>query len=570
VSRTEAAAKPEAANLEIELQQMRELLESQAKQLETQNTLLKAQQQRVEALEEQLKTVSGPTENVAATIGTPPAASNSGSLGSSPVNATAAVSNTPAQEQKAAEPASLTFKGITLTPGGFMAAETVWRAKALGSDINTPFNSIPVPGSSQSQLSEFFGSGRQSRISMLAEGKLASVKIGGYYETDFLSSGVTSNNNQSNSYTLRQRQFFAQAALDSGWTFTGGQMWSLVTETKKGLDNRTEATPMTIDAAYNVGFSWARQYGFRVTRNFGNKFWLGFSAENPQTTNLGVHGTLTATTLLGSAGTTGGLYDNQSNYAFNSAPDLIFKAALEPGWGHYEIFGVVSRFRNRIFPCGAIAATATCSANGSTGPSAAGAFNDAREGGGVGANLRIPLFAKRADFGIHVLGGSGIGRYGSAGLSEVTLRPDATEALIRSYQALGTLELHPTSKLDIYMNVGGEYAARTWYATGATTAVGYGSPLFNNSGCYTEPPAGSGGFTPGTVANCTADTRNIIEGTFGFWHRIYSGPKGRIQWGPQISYLVRNTWSGTAAANGVNAPHMDEPMFLTSFRYYLP
>ena len=72
----------------------------------------------------------------------------------------------------------------------------------------------------------------------------------GYVETDFLSAGVTSNNNQSNSYTLRQRQVWGQAALNNGWSFTGGQMWSLVTETKMGEDNRTEALPMTIDPQY--------------------------------------------------------------------------------------------------------------------------------------------------------------------------------------------------------------------------------------------------------------------------------------------------------------------------------
>ena len=62
-------------------------------------------------------------------------------------------------------PLALRFKGITLTPGGFLAAETVWRQRGLASDVNTPFNSIPLPGSSQSSLSEFFGSGRQSRVS---------------------------------------------------------------------------------------------------------------------------------------------------------------------------------------------------------------------------------------------------------------------------------------------------------------------------------------------------------------------------------------------------------------------
>ena len=70
-------------------------------------------------------------------------------------------------------PIALHYKGITITPGGFAAAEFVRRSRALGSDINTPFNSLTMPGASQSAISEFFGSGRQSRISALAEGKLS-------------------------------------------------------------------------------------------------------------------------------------------------------------------------------------------------------------------------------------------------------------------------------------------------------------------------------------------------------------------------------------------------------------
>src|SRR5208337_1272927 len=40
-------------------------------------------------------------------------------------------------------PSTIHYKGIAITPGGFLAAETVWRSHATGSDINTPFNSIP-------------------------------------------------------------------------------------------------------------------------------------------------------------------------------------------------------------------------------------------------------------------------------------------------------------------------------------------------------------------------------------------------------------------------------------------
>ena len=98
-------------------------------------------------------------------------------------------------------PTALHYKGINITPGGFLAAEFVRRSRALASDINTPFNSITMPGASQSNISEFFGSGRQSRVSMLAEGKVGNAKMSGYVEADFLSAAVTSNNNQSNSYS---------------------------------------------------------------------------------------------------------------------------------------------------------------------------------------------------------------------------------------------------------------------------------------------------------------------------------------------------------------------------------
>jgi hypothetical protein len=543
---------------------------------------LKAQQEKMQVLEEKLN---------ATEVSAPAASSSSSSTIASPVSipagattsvTTVAISTPPASNSNAnaaasqdnmAEPAAIHVKGITITPGGFMAAETVWRGKALGSDINTPFNSLPVPGSSQSDLSEFFGSGRQSRISALIEGKLSNVKIGGYYEMDFLSAGVTSNNNQSNSYTARQRQFWAQAAFDNGWKITGGQMWSLVSETKNGMDNRTEATPMTIDPAYTVGFSWARQYGFRVVKSFGDNFFLAASVENPQTT-LTSHGNL-ANGLLGVAGTTGGVYDNQSNYSFNAAPDFVFKAVVQPSWGHFEVFGVASRFRDRIYPCGGLSTTQLCSVTGVDGASAAGASNDAAGGGGAGFNGRVSVLEKHVDLGFHFFAGNGVGRYGAAGLPDATFRPDGTIALLKNYQSLATIEIH-YPKFDLYLNGGGEYASRAAYTfipVGGTTAtaVGYGSPLFNNSGCYTEPPPGAtNGFTPGSVGGCTADTRAIFEGTAGFWYRFYKGPKGTIQWGPQFSYIVRNTWAGTAASNGVTAPSIDEPMFLTSFRYYLP
>ncbi|MFZ0581206.1 MAG: hypothetical protein WAN72_14520 [Candidatus Acidiferrales bacterium] len=618
-SNTAAPAKAATSGLENELQQLRELIEAQSRQIALQNEQMKEQQERIEAMDLEVKAAEAAHDTSYQPAPDSRVPNSNGTAGPNGKPKSVTFGTSDGQAASTENPVAIHIKGITLTPGGFFAAETVWRGKALSADINTPFNSVPLPGTSASNISEFNASGRQSRISMLAEGKLDTVKIGGYYEADFLSAGTTSNDNQSNSYTFRQRQFWAQAKFDSGFTVTGGQMWSLVTETNQGLDNRTEATPLTIDPQYNVGFSWARQYAVRFTQSlFDKKLFLGFAVEEPQTL-FTVHGNPTGTStsgattvlvptsatcpvgpctatvggttttftnfLLGQAGTSGGLYSPLANYSYNPAPDLIFKAALEPGFGHYEIFGIVSQFRDRIFPCAIATVASPCLVNGTTTPSAVGSFNNSRTGGGFGANARWSFFEKKVDLGVHFLGGNGVGRYGTSTLADATIRPDGTIALLHNYMGLGTLQLHPTPKLDIYMNVGGEYVSRASYTTLAGKAEGYGNPLFVNSGCWTETaptttvPAGTNagpGYIPGGLSNCTGDTRNIFEGTLGFWYRFYKGPKGTIQYGMQYSYVQRNTWRGVGNASSTNGfgvsgqPAVSEPMWFTSFRYYIP
>jgi hypothetical protein len=543
---------------------------------------LAAQQQQIEALKQEMQRRDEETRQAAAAQASQAAskadaaasqaaaAQQSASavqtdLADIKANATnTALSLQDTQKRIAEPPTAIHYKGVTLTPGGFLAAETVFRQKATGGDIPTPFTGIPFAGANQAKVSEFFGSGRQSRITLLGEGKLGNAKIGGYYEADFLAAGTTSNNNQSNSYVLRQRQVWAQAAI-SGWTFTGGQMWTLATETSKGLDNRAEALPMTIDVNYTVGFSYLRGYGFRVAKNFNNKFWLGFAVENPQTT-FAAHNNA-SNFAFGSAGTGGGLYNATANYSFNAAPDFIAKAAFEPGFGHYEIFGIFSRFRDRVFPCVDVNATNPCPLDNTIiTPSPIGAHNASVTGTGVGANIRFSV-KKKVDFGLHFLGGDGMGRYGAASLPDATVNPDGTLALLKSYQGLGTFQLHPVSKLDIYFNGGAEHVGRHFLTDPVTNkVVGYGAPSYNNSGCATEPvPGGGNGFTPGSLSNCNGDVRDVIEFSTGFWYRIYNGPKGRLQFGPQYSYLVKNIWSGTGGG-----PQATENMFFTSFRYYLP
>jgi len=551
-----APTTPAAPSMENQIQQLRDLVEAQSRQIQAQNEQLRDQQRKMYQMEDQLRAVNTTMEN--------------NGLGVNPAASAGALSYN--DEKKPDEPIAIKYKGVTLTPGGFFAAETVWRQHGLTNDVNTDFKAIPMPGQTQSRIGEFNFSGRQSRISMKGEGKLADIKLTGYYEGDFLSAGITSNNNQSNSYTFRQRQFWGQAAWDNGLKITGGQMWSLVTETKHGLDNLTEATPLTIDAQYTVGFSWARQYGFRVVKGWGDKFWLGMSIEGAQTTLGGK--IQNDTTLIAAPGDSGGLFNPTANYSYNTSPDIIIKGAWEPGFGHYEVFGIISSFKARLYPCAAANALNPCVVDGSVAASSIGASNDTTWSGGFGANARWSLFSKHLDFGLHFIGGDGVGRYGTTTLSDVTVRPDGSLVPLRSYHALGTLELHPNSKLDIYGYGGIEYDGRATYIAVRQTAlgvftnlpVGYGSPLLSNAGCSAPEPIPGNQNTPGALGSCQQDNRSIVEGTLGFWYRFYTGPKGRMQAGMQYSYATRNVW-GDALGNN---PHGVENMFFTSLRYYLP
>ena len=451
---------------------------------------------------------------------------------------------------------------------------------------------------------------------------------------------------------FRQRQLWARADFANGFAFSAGQMWSLATENRKGIANRGEWFPLMIDPQYVVGYNWQRAYSARIAKSFGDKFTVAASIEGPQTTvggrgfstfssfNAGTGATTTNQNFFEFApGAGGGLYNafDGTGYSVNKTPDFLFKAALDPGWGHYEVYAIVSTFRNRVYPCAVVGTTAnnipnpvpgtetvlSCAASASLSPSVAGAFNDSRTGGGAGFHIHAPVFSKKLDVGVSGAYGDGTGRFASAQLADATFRPDGTASLIHAGSWLGSLEWHVTPKFDIYGYVGGEYAARAAYTgyqsvkvaitpaipgcgNGAvvpgqpacgggappgtiqypvpaqtTTTIstsgigGYGSPFANNGGCSTESlPAGTS--APGAGGTCAGDIRYIGEGTLGFWHKLYQGEKGRVQWGIQYSYFYKNGWSGNNSNPSVTpqpaavSPHAVDNMVWTAFRFYLP
>ena len=442
---------------------------------------------------------------------------------------------------------ALHYKGITLSPIGFVAAEGVFRSHLLQADIGSSYGAIPFDGTSQANLSELRFTGRQSRIGFLADGNAGGNRLTGYWEADFLGVGTASNSNESNSYVLRIRQFFGQVTTAGKMSFDGGQMWSLLTPNKTGVLPRSEAVPLTIEAQYAVGFNWARQPSFRISQQTGLVSYAA-ALEGPQTTFSARNAP--ANILIGTTG--GSLLNSLQNYSADLGPDLVAKVAWDPkGYGHWEVKAVGRVFRDRfVDPTGA----------------AGGTTNNTSFAGGVGFGVYYPVISGGrdvVDLGLSGLFGKGIGRYGTTQLPDATVSDDNSLTGIKAAQSLLTIEAHPSTQLDVYAYGGVEYADRTAFLNSTGKGVGYGSPLNNNSGCEIEAIP-TGPYAP-AAGTCNADTRNFYQGNLGFWYRFYRGAAGTVQYGMQASYTKRNTWAGVGGE-----PAGNDFMLFSSFRYVLP
>lgn len=639
--KTTKKAAPKPAVSAEELRQIRDSLQMQQQQIQQLQQQVQSRDQQIQQLQQRLDqsqaaTSQAQTQAQSAMDSTSRLQTDVSDLKANATNAALSLQETQKNIKEASEhPTTIHFRGISITPGGFIEAATVNRSRAESADINSDFKGIPFNGNSLSKLSEFNFTARQSRLSLLAEGKAGDIKYSGYYEMDFLGTGVTSNNRQSNSYVYRQRQLFGRVDLPAGWAITAGQQWSLSTENVTGIVNRNERFPLQIDPQYVVGFTWQRAYALRLVKSW-DKIAAGFSIEGPQTT-IGGRGfsTFTNTPVTGAAtvnqnfffnapGDGAGLYNfvDTTGYTVNKLPDFIGKIAIDPGFGHYEVFGILSDFRNRIYPCAVVGTNAAnfpapavptvlaCPVDASTKPSSLGAFNDSRVAGGLGGSAFWTVLDKKLDLGAKVVAGDGIGRYGSAQMADVTARPDGSLAPIRTLHYLTSFVVHPNKRWDMYAYWGSEYAARAYYSGYQTVSIantpavpgcggagqpacvgggvspgipattkttisttgqgGYGNPLFNNSGCSTEnPPAGTG--APSGGGSCAGDPRVVSEATVGFWHKVYQGDRGRFQWGLQYSYIYKIGWSGNNNNTGpLIAPKAIDNMLFTAIRYYLP
>jgi len=431
-------------------------------------------------------------------------------------------------EQARQNPVSLRYRGISIAPGGFFAAEALYRTRAENADINTTWASIPYSAQSMAHLTEFRATARQTRLTLRADGAVGRVTLTGYFETDFLASGFGASEVQTNGYSNRVRQMWGRVQFENGWTFAGGQMWSLVTTNRVGIENLTEMTPALIDATVLPGFDYARQNAFRVTKRWeGNKLTVAFAAENAATVGVTPPNVpASVTSLLSGMATTGPGVMSNTTYSTNVAPDLIAKATIDPGWGHYEIKAMGRVFRDRLN------ATATMPGR-----------NHTLLGGGIGAAAYVPLVPKKANVLVQGMWGA-VGRYAPTSI-DVVVKPNGWLSTEKGLHAIAGVDMHPTARLDWYAYAGEEYLPRNF---------GYGLKTIDNAKCFIE-----NGFS------CPASVRNLQAAATGFWFRFYKGPAGTVQYGANYVYVVKETWTGV-----VGSPRAIENVVESSFRIYLP
>jgi hypothetical protein len=291
---------------------------------------------------------------------------------------------------------------------------------------------------------------------------------------------------------------------------------------KAGIMPRQENFPLTIESQYVPGFTWTRNPQIRLVKDFDKKIWAGISIEAPQAIVTG--GGLLAGNSSGFATTSNYSFrlSNPANFAnvtsttnnsnlpgsltLDEYPDIVAKVALDPGFGHYEAYGVGRFFTDRTL------------VNGRHN-------NNTSFGWGVGGAVFVPIVPKLLDFQGSILAGRGIGRYGSAQLFDAVVNPVSGKLdPISAVMALVGLVAHPTERLDIFAYGGMEQASRKDVLG---TTGGFGNPAYAPASLLTE---GS------TTSSALVQASAVQQLALGGWYSFYKGSYGLMRVGLTNAY----------------------------------
>ena len=449
-------------------------------------------------------------------------------------------------------PLAIRYKGVTLTPGGFVDLTSIFRTTNVGSGIGTSFGSIPYNNNlPQAALTESRFSTQNSRLSLKANTKVGATDVTAYVESDFLGFQPPNANVTSNSNSFRLRLYFADLKRGK-FEVQGGQMWTWMTPNRAGLSPMPSDIFYTqnMDTNYQVGLTWARQTAFRVAYHPDNWWAFGVSVENPEqfvpSSVILPNSTFTSQFDNGS-GSTSASSSGTNPATPNLHPDVIVKTAFDGKVRgkamHVEAAGLVRSFKvfnNLVTP---------------------GATNTISEGSGsVNVNLEVIK-------NLHLIGnsfyGCGGGRYIFGLGPDVIVKGDGHLSCVHSGSGIGGFEWQATPKFMIYSYYGGAYYQRNFdFIAAGTGATPNGVPC-----AAANPPAGFNCVGFGFPGSSNSANRAIQEGTIGFIPTLWTSPKyGKLQLITQYSYLTRAPWY-FAAPSPKNA-HTN--LAYVDLRYALP
>jgi hypothetical protein len=178
---TSKAKAPAAPTVEEQIQALRQDLEGQINSLKTDLAdkdaqLQQAQQAAADAQAAAAKAEAAATAQQQAVTDNTAAVTTLQStvtdLKGTPGSLVTTISDeTPRSRRPSPTPATLHYKGITLTPGGFWRLKLFTAPRPPAATFPPPSARFPYEGADAYSLSEFYGSARQSRVTLMAEGK---------------------------------------------------------------------------------------------------------------------------------------------------------------------------------------------------------------------------------------------------------------------------------------------------------------------------------------------------------------------------------------------------------------
>jgi len=406
-----AAVKKAPPPASAQMQQMQDQLNQQQQQINQLQQQLQQSNQQLQSTQSQLQSsVQQANQQAAAAQASASAAQQSAnSLNSSVVDlkaSTTTITQSLTVVQKDVKellnPLAIRYKGVTFTPVGDMDLGYTWRNHNNNTSASTPFGNIPLSGEVNNYFSETRMEARNSRVGFRMVGNPNdNVKLTGFVLTDFFgASEAGTNPGQVNSWLLRIREAWMMAEFKSGFSFVGGQFYSLWTPGRRGTLPGGEMVPgFAYEGNEIVGFPYERGAQLRLAKKFNKNFSAAFEIDQPELTAVSsaytpsalggmentatsfpagsneaipccnqsfyiytltapgsttatgaqvANGVLTATSASTNAAPIAALQSENAGLAANPIPDIVAKVAWDAtnSTAHFEVRGIARFFRS--------------------------------------------------------------------------------------------------------------------------------------------------------------------------------------------------------------------------------